>query len=70
MDYLVLTPLQHCMGYAMALYFAKKGQFSLCAIDDIRASMELCQHAVTFISAAYGKVIAESCKSMTECILK
>ena len=53
----------HGIGEAMALKVAKEGQFSLCAIGDIEASIVMSQ-TVAFISAAHGKVV-ESSKSMT-----
>ena len=62
----------HGIGEAMTLTVARKGQFSLGAICDIKASMDSCyviSQAVAFISAAYEKVV-ESSKSMTECMLK
>ena len=60
----------HRIGKATVVKVATKGCFPLICIGDVHAEIKSIEaQATKFMCAAYGKV-AESCNSMTECMVK
>ncbi len=60
----------HRIGKATVVKVAKKVCFPLFCIGDVHAEIESVEaQATKFMYTAYGKV-AESCNSMTECMVK